>query len=170
MNMTAEESVWFPNQDLTLVQLLLDIFEECFRAMAPEGEFHEEEMFGSPIDQACIPLLMVMKKLAQFKPARVMMRNMIMPADIDRTRPLTEGKTLSAAVIRSLSSILLSQTRDFVCELMIDLCDGDRMFRIHPRRTFCALRWVRQRRGLSLQPRDSAARRLQHQLLQRKNR
>ncbi|KAJ2995355.1 hypothetical protein HDV02_000857 [Globomyces sp. JEL0801] len=121
------EDQWFPNGDYKIIEMLLDIFEDCLRIMCPEESrtFENDMIFGTEVDQALAPLLILMKKLTVNPQARLLMKKRLMPKSIDRTKELTKGSSLTAHWIRSLSDVCLSQTRDFMCEFMIALCDNN---------------------------------------------
>lgn len=45
--------------------------------------------------------------------------------DRDRLKPVNEGFSLSAYLIRSMTSTMMPQTRDAACETLFALCDKD---------------------------------------------
>lgn len=120
--------IWFPKDDYSILNVLLDIFDESFRALSIPNDDHsidEENIYGTTMDQALIPLCILLKKLTIIPEARERIKKRIMPVDIDRTKHLNEGKSLTAALIRSMTSIRLNQTKDFMCELMVACCEGN---------------------------------------------
>ena len=122
--------VWFPNDDYTLLDNLLQIFEKSFKDIAPEGE--GKSLVGtycdSPVDQALIPLCVLLKKLALVPEVLARIKKRLVPPSIDRTKNLAEGSHLTAALIRTMTSITLYQTRDILGELILVCFDGNSNF------------------------------------------
>jgi hypothetical protein len=119
--------IWFPNGELTLVHVLIDILKDSLYLVVPENNDDkiEDNMFGYPIDQCLLMLLMLLKKLSIEEKAKQFIKEQMMPANIDRSKPLTIGPSFTAGLVRVMNSIHLSQTRDFLCDLMVTLCDGN---------------------------------------------
>lgn len=123
-NPCFDSSLWFPEGDYRILEVLLNIFEDSITRICPGvGQGPEDKIFGSAVDQSLIPISILLKKLTFTDEARQIMRQRLMPADIDRTKHINEGPSVTAALIRSIADIRLSQTRDFICELMISLCE-----------------------------------------------
>ncbi|KAJ3351730.1 hypothetical protein HDU91_006091 [Kappamyces sp. JEL0680] len=116
-----DPAVWFPNGDHAVLAVLLDIFEQSFGAACPEKsqDAPDEELFGSPVDQALIPICLLLKKLTIIPSARLMIKKRLMPNNIDRTKHLNEGPHLTAVLIRAMTNVVLSQTRDFLGDLLL---------------------------------------------------
>ncbi|KAJ3305859.1 hypothetical protein HDV03_000968 [Kappamyces sp. JEL0829] len=116
-----DPAVWFPNGDHAVLAILLDIFEQSFGAACPEKsqDAPDEELFGSPVDQALIPICLLLKKLTIIPSARLMIKKRLMPNNIDRTKHLNEGPHLTAVLIRAMTNVVLSQTRDFLGDLLL---------------------------------------------------
>ena len=123
--------IWFPRNDYTFLNQLLDIFEESFKIMAPEKDSDvpdEEEIFGSSPDQALIPICLLLKKLTIIPDARKIIKDRLLPSNIDRTKPLTEGPLLTAVLIRAMASVRLHQTKDFMCDLLVSCFEDNGSF------------------------------------------
>ncbi|KAJ3274996.1 hypothetical protein HDV01_001502 [Terramyces sp. JEL0728] len=129
MNFPAKplKSIWLPSNSLSMVELLVKILHSSVKSLSPDNnpDFCEDTAFGGPADQAIIPLLILLKKLAGIDEAKQYLLGKIMPKNLDRTKPLTKGTFLPNCLIRCLTAVHLLNTRDFICELMITLCDND---------------------------------------------
>lgn len=132
MNFPAKplKTVWMPNNSLAMIELLVEILHSSVKVMSPDNnpEYCEDTVFGAPADQAIIPLLILLKKLAGIDDFKQYMLEKIMPKSLDRTKTLTKGTALPNCLIRCLTAVHLLNTRDFICELMITLCDNDSNF------------------------------------------
>jgi hypothetical protein len=128
INFPFNES-WFAN-DLKFVDKVLLIFRDTIKKIAPEtGEdIVDDIMFDNEIDQCILTTIMLLKKLSADSKMRKRIREMLMPDNICRTRQLTLGCTTIHAMIRAMNSSRLLQTRDFLCEFMIALCENDGKF------------------------------------------
>ncbi len=115
-----DTDVWFPNQDYSILKILLDVFEESIKTMAPRKSSDEpdETLYGSPIDQVLIPLCLLLKKLTIIPPARLIIKKRLLPNNLDRTRFLNEGPHVTAAMIRAMTNVSLTQTRDFLGDVV----------------------------------------------------
>jgi Guanine nucleotide exchange factor synembryn len=146
--------IWFPQNDFAFLGQLLQIFEESFKIMAPEKDSDapdEEEIFGSTPDQALIPICLLLKKLTIIPDARKKIKDRILPSNIDRTKPLSEGPMLTAALFRAMTSVRLHQTKDFMCDLMVSCFeDNGILFSVIISGKVCPLCRICQRGWLSI--------------------
>ena len=127
----VDPTVWFPEGDYKFLDILLDIFEQSFKDVAPEGDGKCPDVYcDSQVDQALIPMCVLLQKLTVIPEALKKIKCRLLPANINRKKNLGEGTHLTAALIRTMTSVHLSQTRDFMCELMLACFDGDGMFSI----------------------------------------
>lgn len=115
---------WFPSDDMTFLNQLLLIFHHTISVIAPDNETNaEEELFDCDNDECLIPLILLMKKLAGYQKAKKRMRDLLMPNNINRAVSLLKGKRTIHAMIRAMNSSVLNNTRDFLCEFMVTLCN-----------------------------------------------
>ncbi|KAJ3176605.1 hypothetical protein HDU87_004933 [Geranomyces variabilis] len=79
---------------------------------------------GTDLDQVLPPLLIVMSGIArQDTAARAVMRGLLMPDDIDRSKPLDQGSTVTARLIGFMTALVVPNVRESVCDLLYVLCD-----------------------------------------------
>ncbi|KAJ3321459.1 hypothetical protein HDV06_004128 [Boothiomyces sp. JEL0866] len=121
------KSAWLPDQSFSMIELLVNILHSSVKELSPDNnpDYCEDTAFGAPSDQAIIPLLILLKKLAGIEEVKQYLLGKIMPKNLDRTKSLTKGTGLPNCLIRCLTAVHLLNTRDFICELMITLCDND---------------------------------------------
>jgi hypothetical protein len=123
-------NIWLANDKFTFPKLLLQILKDMIQVIAPETgeEDLDDNYFGHPIDQCLLMTLILFKKLSVNENARTFLRNEMMPTDIDRTKPLNKGRSFTAGIVRVMTSVRLLHTRDFLCDLLVTLCDGNSSF------------------------------------------
>ncbi|KAJ3172550.1 hypothetical protein HDU88_005878 [Geranomyces variabilis] len=79
---------------------------------------------GTDLDQVLPPLIIVMSGIArQDTTARAVMRGLLMPDDIDRSKPLDQGSTVTARLIGFMTALVVPNVRESVCDLLYVLCD-----------------------------------------------
>ncbi|KAJ3153081.1 hypothetical protein HDU86_005379 [Geranomyces michiganensis] len=79
---------------------------------------------GTDLDQVLPPLIIVMSGIArQDVSARAAMRSLLMPNEIDRSKPLDQGTTVTARLIRFMTALAVPNVRESVCDLLFILCD-----------------------------------------------
>lgn len=118
--------LWFPENSTAYLDTLSSIFEGLMLHLVPLGqEPLEETVFGGSIDELIIPIVLVLTKMAGHPLAQTIMKAKFMPNDIDRTKPLVELASVTGALVRSMSSIRLHQTKDLICELLVKILKGD---------------------------------------------
>jgi Guanine nucleotide exchange factor synembryn len=122
-----DETLYFPENSMKALEVLLEIFSKSFQFIASEKDI-PDDVFQAPNDQALIPLCIVLKKLAANSEAKAIMKSVMVPPNIDRTRNLTIGPGLTAALVRAMTSAYLSQTRSFLGELLLSLFDDSGTF------------------------------------------
>ncbi|CAJ0852103.1 9794_t:CDS:10 [Entrophospora sp. SA101] len=72
------------------------------------------------------PLIVLLKRLAEGnQTAKLILRNNLLPDDVDRTKPLEKGDSLSARLIRVMTSVLLPNLKESISNLLFTLCDED---------------------------------------------
>ncbi|TPX63738.1 hypothetical protein SpCBS45565_g06397 [Spizellomyces sp. 'palustris'] len=123
LHFPTQHDIWFPNDDYALLRKFVDILE---LTVGVHGEDAEEEVRvgGILLDEMCSPLVLVLVGVARGDVrARAVMRDWIMPKDIDRSQPLDKGTTLTARLIRFMTSITYPNLRQAVSELFFILSD-----------------------------------------------
>jgi hypothetical protein len=121
--------VWLPDSEMAVPKILVKILAETVQIVAPETgeEDLDETIFGYPVDHCLLMTLILLKKIALNSSAKEYLKNEFMPHDIDRSKPLNKGTSFTAALVRVMTSVRLLQTRDFLCDLLVTLCDGNSM-------------------------------------------
>lgn len=80
----------------------------------------------SSLDDILIPLVVLMTKLALAEDAvRVRIGELLLPADLDRTRALESRTDLLGRCLRLLPSIHHARLKDAVGEMLFAICDSD---------------------------------------------
>ncbi|KAI9017079.1 guanine nucleotide exchange factor synembryn-domain-containing protein [Gaertneriomyces semiglobifer] len=128
MNFPVEshKDLWFPGGDTGVLDRLVDILDATLSASLNGYEDPDEDhKMGSPkvgqipIDEALPPLLLLLTSLAKGdSAARDHLRRRLMPADIDRSKPIDKGSSLTARLIRFMTSVTLTNVRECVCDLL----------------------------------------------------
>jgi hypothetical protein len=80
----------------------------------------------SSLDDILIPLVVLMTKLALAEDAvKVRISELLLPADLDRTRALESRTDLLGRCLRLLASIHHARLKDAVGEMLFAICDSD---------------------------------------------
>jgi hypothetical protein len=80
----------------------------------------------SSLDDILAPLVMLMTRLALADDgAKVKIRELLLPADIDRTRSLESREDLLGRCLRLLASIHHARLKDGIGEMLFAICDSD---------------------------------------------
>lgn len=77
------------------------------------------------LDEAITPLVVLLARLAADTGARMLMREWILPADLDRTTSLEGRADCLGRCIRLLASVYYTRLKDAVGEWLFTLCDSD---------------------------------------------
>ncbi|CAG8573446.1 9676_t:CDS:2 [Ambispora gerdemannii] len=133
------KSIWFPpepeNEQYALIEILLDILQTMiFIAIKgdPDSNTDRQSNYGVDFDEVITPLVALLKKLSEEdQTTKTKIKNKLLPDDIDRSKPLEKGETLSARLIRLMTSVMFPNLRDNVSELLFTICDEDAHLFIH---------------------------------------
>jgi Guanine nucleotide exchange factor synembryn len=80
----------------------------------------------SSLDDILAPLVMLMTRLALADDgAKVKIRELLLPADLDRTRSLESREDLLGRCLRLLASIHHARLKDAIGEMLFAICDSD---------------------------------------------
>ncbi|CAG8529841.1 1463_t:CDS:2 [Ambispora leptoticha] len=124
-----------PNEQYLLVEILLNIFQEMiFIAIKgdPDSDTDHQTNYRVDFDEVITPLVVLLKKFCEEdQTAKAKIKNKLLPDDIDRSKPLEKGETLSARLIRLMTSIMFPNLRDNVSELLFVICNEDAQLLIH---------------------------------------
>jgi len=78
------------------------------------------------LDHLVSPLIILLTRLAAGNEAtKVRLRELFVPADLDRTRPLEERADLLGRCLRLLKSVYFQRIKETVGELLFTICDSD---------------------------------------------
>ncbi|CAG8745161.1 11389_t:CDS:2, partial [Gigaspora rosea] len=131
---TPYKSIWFPPEQKTQQYALLNKFLETLKTMIfiavngdPDvGIENGQQKYGVNFDEVIPPLVALIRKLAEEDElARINAKNILLPDDVDRSKPLEKGDDLSARLIRLMTSAMLPNLKDGVSELLYVICDQD---------------------------------------------
>ncbi|KAI7902845.1 guanine nucleotide exchange factor synembryn-domain-containing protein [Cokeromyces recurvatus] len=107
-----------------IVNTLVDVLDRAIHALIPEGDPDQDGV--QQIDSIIAPLLLVLTSLAEGNTLlKQLMVEAMLPNEKDRHKPVHEGHSLSAYLIRLMTSTMMPQTRDATCETLFILCDKD---------------------------------------------
>jgi len=120
------------NLDIVLrVHNLLDVSTSHYLpgAIDPDdrsvNEIYKKEG-NSSLDDILTPLVVLMTRLSLADDgAKVRIRELLLPADLDRTRALESREDLLGRCLRLLASIHHSRLKDAVGEMLFAICDSD---------------------------------------------
>ncbi|KAL2912437.1 hypothetical protein HK105_208081 [Polyrhizophydium stewartii] len=136
---------WFAKYDHAIVSRTVDALHATFLNVFPrprpkkagsssaaanpsDSDGDEEylaEIDGVNVEQALPPILILMRNWAnEDARARAMLKSLLMPDNLDRSKPLGKGTGLTNYLISFMSSVSMLQIRDCVCELLLSAC-GD---------------------------------------------
>ncbi|CAG8813470.1 32517_t:CDS:2, partial [Racocetra persica] len=128
------KSIWFPPEQKTQQYALLDKFLETLKIMIfiavkgdPDANIENgQKKYGVNFDEVIPPLVVLIRKLAEEDElARTITRNRLLPDNVDRSKPLEKGDSLSARLIRLMTSVMLPNLKDGISELLYVICDQD---------------------------------------------
>ncbi|KAI8344103.1 guanine nucleotide exchange factor [Chlamydoabsidia padenii] len=126
----------FQSPDLTVEQgrafvakKMTELLQDSLMYLIPDEDPDEQappDRQHYNIDAILSPIILVIRNLAHGDPnLRPLIANNLLPQQSDRMMPVNQGKGLPAYLIRLMTSAMLPQTRDAVCETMFVLCDED---------------------------------------------
>ncbi|KAI8091159.1 guanine nucleotide exchange factor [Gilbertella persicaria] len=116
---TVEEGAEF------VVNILVNVLDRAIHVLIPNGDpdhtDHEQQA-----DAAIAPVLLVLATLAEGSPyVQKSLSARMLPSTEDRIRPVHEGNSLPAYLIRFMTSTMMPQSRNAVCETLFILCNKD---------------------------------------------
>nr|CAG8495504.1 9963_t:CDS:10 [Entrophospora candida] len=90
----------------------------------PDSVINEYDKYDVSFDETITPLIVLLKRLAEGdQTAKLILRNNLLPDDV--TKPLEKGDSLSARLIRVMTSVLLPNLKESISNLLFTLCDED---------------------------------------------
>ncbi|KAH9251194.1 hypothetical protein BASA81_010973 [Batrachochytrium salamandrivorans] len=134
MPVTSLAETWFPCRDYTVVRTsvamlsstLMDVFPRKDVAVDEKDNVPDDHLAmidGTDVDQALPPILILMRSWARGdEGARAVLKELLMPDDIDRSKPLGQGTTVTNYMIWLMTSVTMLQIRDCVSELLYAIC------------------------------------------------
>ncbi|OAD02845.1 hypothetical protein MUCCIDRAFT_155990, partial [Mucor lusitanicus CBS 277.49] len=107
-----------------MANTLVNVLDKSIHVLIPSGDPDQDG--NQSVDATIAPLLLVLVSLAEGDEAfkQTMIKQML-PREKDRLKPVNEGSSLSAYLIRLMTSTMMPQTRDAACETLFVLCDKD---------------------------------------------
>ncbi|KAJ3014419.1 hypothetical protein HKX48_005175 [Thoreauomyces humboldtii] len=76
------------------------------------------------LDARLPPLLIILAGICRADPrAKEAVRSECLPDDIDRSKPLDKGPSLTSRLIRAMTTVTAPNTRESVCDFLFVLCD-----------------------------------------------
>ncbi|KAL5040367.1 hypothetical protein BDV3_006531 [Batrachochytrium dendrobatidis] len=129
---------WFFEDDYSIVYKSVDILTTTLCTVFPQRaninsgkgrkEYEDEEEYlaeidGTNVDQAIPPLLILMRSWAKGDDgACQILKKLLMPKNIDRSKPLHHGTTVTNYMIWLMMTVTMLQIRDCVSELLFAVC------------------------------------------------
>ncbi|CAH1758891.1 14584_t:CDS:10 [Entrophospora sp. SA101] len=96
----------------------------------PDSVINEYDKYDVDFDETITPLIVLLKRLAEGnQTAKLILRNNLLPDDV--TKPLEKGDSLSARLIRVMTSVLLPNLKESISNLLFTLCDEDAHLFVH---------------------------------------
>ncbi|SCV69968.1 BQ2448_1362 [Microbotryum intermedium] len=80
---------------------------------------------SAKVDEILGPVMLLLRKVSMLAEPAEIMRDIVLPDDIDRSLPLEQRCDLTGHLVRLLSSLLLPNTAYGVGEFLYNLCDRD---------------------------------------------
>ncbi|KAL7318419.1 hypothetical protein PS15m_001669 [Mucor circinelloides] len=107
-----------------MANTLVNVLDQSIHVLIPSGDPDHDG--NQSVDATIAPLLLVLVSLAEGNEAsKQAMAKQMLPKEKDRLKPVNEGFSLSAYLIRFMTSTMMPQTRDAACETLFALCDKD---------------------------------------------
>ncbi|ORY93778.1 guanine nucleotide exchange factor [Syncephalastrum racemosum] len=102
-----------------------DILERALAYLIPDGD-PDASSSGQSVDAIISPVILVIRCIAAGEPNFIPpFKKRLLPNETDRIQPVNQGTSLSARLIRLMTSTLLPQTREAVSDLLFVLCNED---------------------------------------------
>ncbi|CAO3599773.1 unnamed protein product [Absidia cylindrospora] len=112
---------------LLVVKKMTELLHDSLLYLIPDGESStppDRQHYN--LDAILSPMVLVIRNLAYGDiRLRSLMADALLPQQSDRMTPVHQGKRLSAYLIRLMTSAMLPQTRNAVCETLFVVCDQD---------------------------------------------
>ncbi|KAI8058165.1 guanine nucleotide exchange factor synembryn-domain-containing protein [Syncephalis plumigaleata] len=116
------KSIWFPvatSQPYAIVDKLIYITNLTISERNLDGGANERQ-----IDEELLPLLTLLVSLARSdEEVKLRLKEAFIPEIIDRSKPVHQGDTLSARIIRAMTAPFLTRSRNMVSEFLYILHD-----------------------------------------------
>ncbi len=124
------KNLYFKDGDYRLVSTLLEILDITITTTFPPSvksvdDLSSRKQIGDvSVNEALSPLFALLFNIARFDTtARGMIRDKLMPEDLDRSKPLDEGSTLTNRLIQFLTCYAHENLKQLTSELSFMLCD-----------------------------------------------
>ncbi|KAJ3041083.1 hypothetical protein HDV00_009983 [Rhizophlyctis rosea] len=137
MNFPVHQStneLWFPKGDVGVARRLVQILDVTLQDVYKGREALEDQgeepaglnVAGVPLDDALPPLLVVLTSIVKGNEnAKQAVKEKVVPDDIDRSKHLSEGSTVTARLIKFMTSVSLLNVKETASELLFELFDRD---------------------------------------------
>ncbi|KAI9252332.1 guanine nucleotide exchange factor [Phascolomyces articulosus] len=111
---------------------LCDMLDGALAYLIPDGD--PDDLDTSPsspaskfnVDATLSPLILNIRIITGGEPGFIeFFKRRLLPSEGDRNQPVNRGNSTSAQLIRLMTSTMLPQTRDAVCECLFVLCNED---------------------------------------------
>jgi hypothetical protein len=118
------QPIWFPtntSKPFAILDRLVKILDLTISQDNLDGGLREQHLDG-PL----MPLLSLLHNISKYDiKARHYLRQAMLPSEFDRSKPVHQGDSLSARVIRVLTASFLTKSRTMMGELLYILFDED---------------------------------------------
>ncbi|RIA98636.1 guanine nucleotide exchange factor [Glomus cerebriforme] len=135
------KSIWFPpslsskKEQYIICYNLIDTLKSIIYMVDPDKENVATGVVSKndpDFDEIITPLVVLLRKIAEEdNNAKILIREELLPDNIDRSKPLEKGNSLSARLIRLMTSVMLPHLKNNVSELLFALCDQDANLFVH---------------------------------------
>nr|CAG8492177.1 12392_t:CDS:10 [Entrophospora candida] len=106
----------------SILEIILELKPPSPLPLSPPHSHAIHALLNFPVeliffDETITPLIVLLKRLAEGdQTAKLILRNNLLPDDVDRTKPLEKGDSLSARLIRVMTSVLLPNLKESINE------------------------------------------------------
>ncbi|RGB33087.1 guanine nucleotide exchange factor [Rhizophagus diaphanus] len=137
------KSLWFPPSSSKKEQYrvcfdLIDMFKSMIYMAVKNDPDKENAAAGGAsnnnldFDEIITPLVVLLRKLADDDDyAKILIKEELLPDNIDRSKPLEKGDSFSARLIGLMTSVMLPHLKDSISELLFILCNQDANLFVH---------------------------------------
>ncbi|CAG8457461.1 15842_t:CDS:2 [Funneliformis mosseae] len=133
------KSIWFPpssekKEQYVVCYNLIDMLKSMVYTIVKNDpdEIISKNENNLDFDEIITPLVVLIKKLAdEDNDAKILIGNELLPDNVDRSKPLEKGDSLTSRLIRLMTSVMLPHLKDNVSELLFSLCDQDANLFVH---------------------------------------